>query len=383
MRKELDLTQREDRLAPYVKPLLKAFVFGEFSDAFLARDSFPAGLAPIMRGVPVPLKQGDLVDFAGSKGLAPDKICENMIRVMACDPQFAYVPQYRRYIASMFHGGRMQQSLLGMCQKELEEEKYEHALLHARGALLLAYSAAEANTGAEDPEQLDRDLRDAAFAYALVTRAMYEQEEGEDTEYVGRCKAESMEFLEIMTVDWPDFAPAHYYLGYAYANMGLYRKAQLAWQEYLELAEAEIEAVRAAGETDEKTGEAAPLEEVREIRGRLEEIADPVVIEEGINDAQAARYDSAIRKLEPFLAGKFSEWWPLHYFLGISYVDTGSTEKALEQFKAVLRLNPSHIATLEELASLYTALGDTVNAEKFQRKAAIVKMGIDEESKLN
>ena len=61
MRKELDLTWREDRLAQYVKPLLKAFVFGEFSDAFLARDSFPQGLAPVMKGVPIPLQQGDLV----------------------------------------------------------------------------------------------------------------------------------------------------------------------------------------------------------------------------------------------------------------------------------------------------------------------------------
>jgi len=381
MRKELDLTWRDDRLAQYVKPLLKAYVFGEFSDAFLARDSFPQGLAPVMKGVPIPLQQGDLVDFAGSKGLAPDKICENMIRVMACDPHFEYVPAYRQYIGSMFHGGRMQQSLLAMCQKELNEEKYLEALLHARGALILAaaaeeslqagspqmHAAGEQGAADTDPEQIHQDLRDAVFAYALVTRAMYQDEEGEDAEYVGRCKADSLEFLEIMTVDWPDFAPAHYYLGYGYANLGLYRKAQLAWQQYLELAEDDAEA----------------SEEVKEIRSRLEEIKDPVVIEGGINDAQAARYDSAIRKLEPYLDSQFKGWWPLHYFLGISYVDTGSLDKALEAFKAVLRLNPSHLETLDELAALYTVQGDEVNAEKFRRKAQIVRMGIDEESKLN
>ena len=377
MRKELDLTWREDRLAQYVKPLLKAFVFGEFSDAFLARDSFPAGLAPVMKGVPIPLQQGDLVDFAGSKGLAPDKICENMIRVMACDPHFEFVPAYRQYIGAMFHGGRMQQVLLGMCQKELNDKKYLDALLHARAALMLAYAAAESQQAGSpamhaageqgavdtDPEQINADLRDAVFAYAQVTRNMYQEEEGEDTEYVGRCKAESLELFEIMTVDWPDFAPAHYYLGYAYGNLGLYRKAQLAWQQYLELAEDDEEAA----------------EEVKEIRGRLEEIAEPVVIEEGINDAQAARYDSAIRKLEPFVDTKFSEWWPLHYFLGISYVDTGRLAEAMTSFQAVLKLNPSHLETLDELSALYTVQGNEEMAEKYRRKAQIVRAGLEEE----
>ncbi len=403
MRKELDLTWRDDRLSQYVKPLLKAFVFGEFSDAFLARESFPAGLAPVMKGVPIPLQQGDLVDFAGSKGLAPDKICENMIRVMACDPHFEYVPAYRQYISSMFSRGGMQQSLLAMCQKELNDEKYLDALLHARGALLLAANAVESQKAGSpsvhaageqgaaemDPQQADRDLCDAVFAYALVTRAMYQDVEGEDTEYVGRCKAESMEMLEILTVDWPDFAPAHYYLGYGYANMGLYRKAQLAWQQYMEIAEAEVESARAAADAAASEAERkaamqdAPVEEVKEIRGRLEEIADPVIIEDGINDAQAARYDSAIRKLEPYLDGKFAEWWPLHYFLGISYVDTGRLADAMLAFKAVLKLNPSHLETLDELAALYTVQGDEVNAEKFRRKAQIVRAGIDEDTVLN
>lgn len=383
MRKELDLTWREDRLAQYVKPLLKAYVFGEFSDAFLARESFPAGLAAVMKGVPIPLQKGDLVDFAGSKGLAPDKICENMIRVMACDPHFEYVPAYRQYIRSMFSRGGMQRSLLAMCQKELNEEKYLDALLHARGALILAADAVESQKAGSpalraageqgaadmDPQQADRDLCDAVFAYALVTRAMYQDEEGGDTEYAGRSKAESLEMLEILTVDWPDFAPGHYYLGYAYGNLGLYRKAQLAWQQYLELAEAEVED--------------APVEEIKEIRSRLEEIADPVVIEEGINDAQAARYDSAIRKLEPYLDGKFAEWWPLHYFLGISYVDTGRLADAMMAFKAVLKLNPSHLETLDELAALYTVQGDEVNAEKYRRKAQIVRAGIEEDTILN
>lgn len=402
MRQELDFTTREDRLAPYVKPLLKAFVFGEFSDAFLAKAAFPAELAPVMRGVPVPLRQGDLALFAGSKGLAPDILCENMIRVMACDPHFEYVPQYLRYIGALFDSRRMQQSLLGKAQKELEEEQFTESLLHARGALLLAGAAggdaAAGNGDSADSTQpgtpAGGDLCEAAFAYALVTRAMYEQEQGENTEYVGRFKAESSEFLEIITVEWPDFAPAHYYLGYAYANLGLYRKAQLAWQEFLELAEAQTgrdDMPMAGSETvgEENTAgtgadtapgsENAGAPEIEEIRARLKEIAEPVLIEDGINDAQAARYDSAIRKLEPFLEGQFAGWWPLHYFLGISYVDTGSPEKALDAFKRVLRLNPSHIGTLDELAALYTALGDAENAEKYQRKAAIVKAGLSEE----
>lgn len=362
MEHTIRIREREDRLQAYLKPYLKDFVFGEFSATLLARPEFPGPLRETMKGVPIPLKEGDLREFAGAKGLAPDRIADNMVWVMGCDPAFRFVPDYCTYLATMFHGQRLSHVLLTLAQEALEKERYDDALVHVRAVLLLF------ETGALKGEVEENAMRDALFAYAMVTRAMYQQEEGGDSEYAGRCKAESLEFLEVLAVTYPDYAAGQYHLGYAYANLGLYLKAQLTWERYLALAEEEAK----------ENGAADTSAERREIRERLAEIEDPVKIEEGINHAQAARYGKAIAQLAPYREGRFADWWPLHYFLGLSYVETGELAKAKESFKRVLRLQPAHVETLEELAALCTVEGDTVNAEKYRRKAEIVKEGFEE-----
>ena len=52
-------------------------------------------------------------------------------------------------------------------------------------------------------------------------------------EYVGRFKAEALDYFELTTETHPRFAQGYYYLGYAYLNMGLYVKADLTWSEFL------------------------------------------------------------------------------------------------------------------------------------------------------
>ena len=39
----------------------------------------------------------------------------------------------------------------------------------------------------------------------------------------------------------PDFAMGYYFLGYGYANMGLYTKASLTWESFIELTAASVD----------------------------------------------------------------------------------------------------------------------------------------------
>ena len=58
--------------------------------------------------------------------------------------------------------------------------------------------------------------------------------DSEDDEEIGNFKAESMEYFEKMTLVHPEVPAGHYYLGFAYINMGLSTKAKIAWEEFLE-----------------------------------------------------------------------------------------------------------------------------------------------------
>ncbi len=350
VREELDLTKRPDRLGQYVRPHLDRFLFANYGEEYLAKTR----LDPSFSQVPIPLRREDLSSFAGGGGLTPDQVAENMVWIMGCDPHFRYVPDYLHYLRTFFDES-LSGAFLSESAKALEEEDTDSAFVHARAALLLA------------PED-----RDAMFHYAMVTRAMYQDSEA--MELTGRCKADSLEYLELCTLEHPSFAPPYYCLGYSYLNLGLYGKAQRTWEEYPTLADQE---------TDSR--------QRQEIRERLATLKDPVAVEAGINEAMAGRFEQAILALEPYVKGSVAGWWPLHYYLAVSYEAMGRsvsdereaagyTMKALDSYRNVLRLNPAHLETLNQLADLYLSFGDEENYYKSHRKARIVAEGLEEES---
>ena len=121
----------------------------------------------------------------------------------------------------------------------------------------------------------------------------------------------------------------------------------------------------------------------KEIRRRLEQIEEPIRIEEGCNDIMAGRYEKGLQILEPFLSSRFSDWWPLHYYLGVAYRECGRTEDAKERLKQALRLNGSHLETMQELLDIYRAEGDEANVEKYSRKIRMVQGLMTEDQKVN
>lgn len=321
---------KKDRIGKYLEKYGDEFVFDEFSPKYLEKER----LSDIMKGVPVPLRTRDVVDFHGPKGLPLAHLAENMARVMGINPDFQYAPSYMRYIRKYFND-KIVDALVKEGRDEAEEGQLDHAAIHFRAALLFS------------PEDLH-----AMYSYARACRELYLAEEGGDPNYIGAFKAESMEYFERCTQVHPAFAQAWYFLGYAYLNMGLYLKAALVWKEFLK---------RSRNGKDKK-----------EIRERLEQLEDPVKIETGCNHMLAGRFEQGLSTLEPYVETRYESWWPLHYYLGVGYSRTGEAERAIRHFKRALSLSPSHGESMEELSALYEALGDSVLAEKYRKKRELV-----------
>jgi tetratricopeptide (TPR) repeat protein len=332
-----ELRYRPDRIGKYFKKYLTKFVFVEFNDEFLKGTKIES----IMRGVPVPLRKKDVGAFAGGKGLMPNHLAENMAWVMGSDPQFKYNEAYVQYMLKMFNKNIVEQILkLGRDAAELHD--YDNACIHFRACLCI------------NPTYLH-----SMYSYAKVCRNMYEK--SNNKEYIGRFKAESMDYFELITELHPRFAQAYYYLGYSYLNMGLYAKAEATWKIFMRVS---------------KTPK-----DLKEIRNRIDQIKEPIRIEEGYTHILAGRFEDGIDILEPFLERKYKDWWPLHYYLGVAYKETGRMGEAVARFKNVLSMNASHLETMEELLAIYKAQGDKENITKFETKIKLIKADLEREKK--
>lgn len=327
---EYDIRLRPDRVGKYFKKYAKNFVFDEFSDAFIKRTGFD-----FMKGVPIPLRKRDLELFKGGDGLKMNHIAENIAWIMGIDPKFQYMENYLEFM-KRFSGNRIINGLVKKGRDFAEEKDFDNAAIHFRAALCIS------------PVNIH-----AMYSYARACRELYLA--GNNAEYIGRFKAESIEFFELLTVFHPGYALAHYYLGYCYLNMGLYIKAKLAWEQFLKLSR--------------------NPKDSREIRSRLQQIEQPVRIEEGCNAVLSGRYEPGIDILEPFLTTKFRDWWPMSYYLGVAYERTGSRKDAVASFKRVLGINPSHAETMEELAAIYGDSKDKENEMKYRKKAELIRSG--------
>ncbi|QHI73062.1 tetratricopeptide repeat protein [Aminipila terrae] len=329
---ETDIRKRHDRVGCYLKKYLDDFVFVELSDAFLEK----ADVKNLMKNIPIPLRKTDAEHFKDEQGVNTSLIAENMIWVVGIDPKFTYTEHYIAFLLKLYNQ-KIIEGILMEGQNAAEKEDFDNACIHFRACLCLK------------PDYLN-----GMYGYAMACREMYLKGGTED--YVGNFKAESIDFFELLTEEHPEFAQGYYYLGFAYLNLGLYTKAEITWRQFVDRA------------TDSK--------DKNEIIERLQQLEAPVKIEAGCNHILAGRYEEGIYKLEPYLNGQFKTWWPLSYYLGMAYSRTGELEKAVQCFKNVLTLHPSHIETMVELAALYKEAGDQENEQKYSKKIELIRSQI-------
>ena len=334
-REESDIQLREDRIGKYFRKYLNRFIFVEFSDEFIAKSK--AG--DLLKGVPIPLRKKEVKDFACGEGIPMLVIAENMAWVMGCDPHFKHTKDYVA-ILSRLYNYKIYEGMMKEGRDAAERGDMDNACIHFRASLCMQY-----------------DYLHGMYSYARACRAMYLNSRNE--EYVGRFKAEALDWFELLTETHPRFAQGYYYLGYAYLNLGLYSKADISWRSFIKFS---------------KNGK-----DKKEIAKRLAQIEEPRRIEEGYNHVMAGRYENGIEILEPFLSTRFNDWWPLHYYLGVSYEMTGMRAKAVSEFKKVLQLNGSHLETMKELVEIYEDEGDKENIKKYSEKIRMIETAIEED----
>lgn len=324
-----DLRGREDRLAPYLKALAETYLFDSFSEEYLRREGLE-----FMIGAPIPLAKEDLAAFAQG-GLPVVRLADNMALLSGADPRFPSTGKYLRFLARFFDE-KLVEVLVEMGGRHLRDADYARAAAYFRSALLL-----------------EAAHQKALFGYACACREWYLSLDSDtDAEQMQALKDESMEFFEWCQTLYPDFGAVHYFLGFAYLNLGLYTKAKFTWERFLALADNE--------------------EEKQEIEERLAQLADPVRIEEGINLLLGGKLRDGLAILEPYVQTDYRNWWPLHYYLASAYQELSYVPEAIEGFLKVLELAPSHVESAQRLADLYELRSEAENAAKYRRKAEIL-----------
>ena len=347
-------TQNKDRISKYLSPRIQKMMFAELSPDYLQR----TGALEILGGIAVPVG----LEGSDAKGETDLKnIVFNMARVAGADPLFVYAENYIDFIkhATQENAAPM---LVSEGARSADAGDFEDACMLLRAAL-----------------RIEPKSREALYLYARACKEIYEEESADgmgDEEKTGLFKAESTETFELLTMIHPDFAMGYYFLGYAYLNMGLYLKAKLTWQDFLKYS------AGSEMETHEMDDELlASLRE--EISGRIEELEAPVEIELGCNKIMGGDFVGGRDALMKFSEGRYSEWWPLWYYLGIAESALANPDAAVKAFKNVLRLSPSNIDAMEELVHIYEATGDTVNAAKYRNKIGIINRNLEEENTEN
>ncbi len=342
---------KKDRIASYLTPLNKDMLFGELSDDFLRM----MGAKEILSGIPVPVSEGE------NGQIAVKSIVLDMAKVIGGDPDFIYADKYLTYIKAAA-GDQAEPMLVSEGAKLADEGRFEESCMLLRTALAI------------EPKS-----RAALYLYGRACKACYETaSESDDPQkgeaYIAAFKAESMDIFEVLTMMHPDFAMGYYFLGYAYLNLGLYLKTKLTWDDFMKYSSSAED--NGSGLDDNQ------LEDLRrEIQGMLLDLEDPVEIERGCNQIMQGDFAGGKDTLSGFREGRYENWWPLWYYLGVAESALGNVEEAINDLKRVLVLSPSNTDVMEELAQLYNAIGDKASAAKYLNKIEIVKKNREEELK--
>ena len=333
----------EDRIGRYLIEKNHEMVFAELSSDYLGR----IGAADILVSVPVPVRGADEAGSRSDSTVDARDIVFDMARVVGADPFFVYAEKYLDFIKHAA-GEQAEPMLVAEGAKSADSGDFEDACMLLRAAL-----------------RLKPDSREALYLYGRACKACQNEAE-EDEERAARYKAEAMETFELLTIMHPEFAMGYYFLGYEYLNLGLYLKTRLTWQEFLKYSSgSELET------HDMDDNVLAGLRD--EISGRLEELEEPIIIEEGCNKVMTGDYQGGLDILKGFCEGPYSDWWPLWYYIGTAESSLGHGGEAESAFKRVLVLSPSNTEAMEELAAIYALRGDEELAAKYRNKIKIVR----------
>ena len=316
-----------DRLDKYFFRYLDEYVFLELMPEYVKREHLD-----FLRNIPMPVKKAQIEALAADKGIDFKHFTFGMINVVGINPSFKFAPQYINFLNYVNRDIVHTITLVGL--EQAKNDELERACISFRAALAI-------NPNDED----------ALFNYMLVCRNIYNN--CDSPEQIKDFKEEVFETLIKLEELNPDIDLVHYYLGFAYLNVGKYAEAHKQWEIFISISKL--------------------VNERKEITLRLAELKDPVHIESGYKAVMDGQYDKGIGILEKYLDTEHMGWWPLPYYLGVAYSRTGRYQESLSMLKTAFQGNPSSGEILAELIMVNKELGDEVSVEKYKKKLEIVR----------
>lgn len=319
---------KNNRIGKYLVPFTDGFLFDELSSDYLKKIK----AADILTDVPIPIRKDKL------SGISAIDIGLNMAFIIGCDPEFRYTANYVSFILNIL-GSDFAGYVIKKGVELINGGDNLRASAFFRGAIYI------------DPNGAAPLLN-----YGIVCHEIYES--SDDKEKTGRFKAEALNAFERATMVDPENERAFYFLGFAYLNLGLYIKTKLTWEQFMRLSDDE--------------------ESRREVQEYLDKIDEPIMIEEGYNCVLSGRFQDGIAILSKYKNDeRFNLWWPLWYYLGVAYKGNGDEEEAVYCFEQGLKLSPSEVTMMEELADIYETQGNKERTKKYRDKIKLIHKNIE------
>ncbi|AOT68790.1 tetratricopeptide repeat protein [Geosporobacter ferrireducens] len=316
------------QIEKYLKEQVERIVFIELREnAQLIKDRFE-----YLQGVPIPILVKELSQHIGQAGenaeqIAIDEMIRGMIYIMGLDHQFKFIYIYQKFLYA--YDPKIEDYISYEGLKLAERGDLNDALIYFKALLLL-----------------NKDNINGLLNYGRCCQDLGVKFEDPkmQKDYIHTAIAA----FEILTEKYPDFALAYYFLGFHYINDKLFKKAQITWEEAIQL-----------GLDEEKE---------KEILIQLAKLRDHIQYEEGYTLILNNHPKEGLDKLLP-LEEIFKDWWNLLFFIALGYRQLGNFQEAVEYLERIIKLNPSQPDTYNELGICYASVGNYTKAEKYLKKA--------------
>ncbi len=318
------------KIEKHLKDRLKDIVFVELKeDAELKISN-----CIIDSNTPLPILLEDIVDKVKGNDVDDFKlkqIIQGMVFIIGIDKDFKYNKEYKNFLENV--DDNIVNNIINQGIIYLDNKQKIDGLICFKAALYL-----------------DNNDLNGLYNYARCCEEI--SIDSEEDSINKDFEDEAKEIFEKITEEYPKFSLAYYHLGFHYANMKLFKKAEVTWERALE-----------NGIDDNRR---------MEILNRLTDLKDNLQYEEGYTLILNNKAEQGLTKLKP-LEEKYSDWWNLLFFIGLAHRNLNDFINAIEYFKRVIRLKSGQVDSYNEIGLCYISLGDTENAIKYFNKALKIK----------
>lgn len=312
--------------------------------------------------IPLPIVTTTLIDEIKDGNVHEEfkvaQLIEGVIYIIGIDPDFKYKKEYIDILYSF--NSEIEEYMLYQGFQCINSGDYDNGTIYFRSLT-----------------NINNENIDGIFNYGLCLENISKDFIDKGNEKQGRLfLIESTNQLETILELSPNFALAHYKLGYHYKHYKQFLKAKLTWERYIELSKNE--------------------DMIQEVREELEKILDDVDFERGLNYLSHGEYNLSL-EIYLRLADKYKNSWDIFYLTGLSYKGIGEYENAIDCFSKAIEIDGKNSDVYNELGICLLGIGSMEEGIKafdkgvelnsgdykilFNRGVTYLELGLVEEAK--